>query len=84
MCHPHPILPSDRKENLSQYTMTQGGIRKVEREGIKNRSQSQQDGSVGKGGNLNSTPGTRQRDNQLHMHAMALRHHPPKPQINII
>lgn len=37
MCHPHSILHSEGRENLSQHTITQAGIRKAEVEGIRNR-----------------------------------------------
>lgn len=37
MCHPYSILHSEDRENLFQHTITQGGIRKAEVEGIRNR-----------------------------------------------
>lgn len=37
MCHPYSILHSEDRENLSQHTITQGGTRKAEVEGIRNR-----------------------------------------------
>lgn len=37
MCHPYSILHSKDRENLFQHTITQGGIRKAEVEGIRNR-----------------------------------------------